>query len=73
MVKVSYIIDRIEGNYAIIETYDGFIKEINSDKIQGDFKEGDVLLMEGEFFKVSEELTKERRKKIENIMKNMWQ
>lgn len=72
MIKGSYIIDRIEGDYAILESYDGFIKEVKSDKIQGSFKEGDVLLIEGESFKVSDELTKERRKKIENIMKDMW-
>ncbi|MDO5516634.1 MAG: DUF3006 domain-containing protein [Clostridium sp.] len=72
MEKGAYIVDRIEGDYTILETYDGFIKEIKSNNIQGCFKEGDVLLMDGEFFKVSEELTKERREKIENLMKDMW-
>ena len=73
MKQGAYIIDRIEENYVVCGAYDGFMIEIKSDKICGDLKEGDVLLKDGEFFKVSEELTKERRKKIENIMKNMWQ
>ena len=73
MEKGAYIIDRIEGDYAVCEAYDGFMIEIKSDKIHGSFKEGDVLLKDGDFFNVSEELTKERREKIENVMKNMWQ
>ena len=72
MKEGAYIVDRIEGEYVILEAYDGFIKEVKSEKIQGSFKEGDVLLIDGEYFKVSEELTKERRKKIEDILKDMW-
>lgn len=73
MEKLGYIIDRIEENYAVCETYDGLMVEIEGHKIYGNFKEGDVLIKEGDSFKVSEELTKERREKIENIIKNMWQ
>lgn len=72
MKEGAYIVDRIEGEHVILEAYDGFIKEVKSEKIQGSFKEGDVLLIDGEYFKVSEELTKERRKKIEDILKDMW-
>lgn len=69
----TYIIDRIEGDYVVCETSDGFMIDIKSNKIHGDFKEGDVLLEEEGFFKISEELTKERREKIEDIIKDIWQ
>ena len=70
--KETYIIDRLEGDYVVCETYDGFMMEIKLNKIHGSFKEGDVLFKEGEFFKVSEELTKERRKRIKDIVIDMW-
>lgn len=73
MKERTYIIDRIEGDYIVCETYDSSMIDIRCDKIHGSFKEGDVLLEEEGFFKVSEELTEERRKNIENIMKNIWQ
>lgn len=73
MKKGTYIIDRIEGDYVICEAYDGSMIDIKAHKIHGVFKEDDVLLKEGEFFKVSKELTKERRKEIKNIIKDIWQ
>lgn len=72
MKKGVYIIDRIEGDYVILESDDGSMKEIKSSEIQGSFTEGDILLMEEGYFIVSEELTEERKKHIEDILKDMW-
>lgn len=73
MKERTYIIDRIEGDYVVCEISDGSMINIKSNRINEDFKEGDVLLEDEGFFKISEELTKERREKIEDIVKNIWQ
>lgn len=68
----KYVIDRIEGKYAILEKENGEMFEIFIENIEGNFNEGDILVKEGQLFKVNEELTKLRKEKINNIMKNMW-
>lgn len=69
----KYIIDRIEGDYAILERENGDMCKILVKSIKGNFNEGDILVREGEFFKQDEEFTKIRKDKINHIMKNMWQ
>ena len=69
----KYIIDRIEGKYAIVEKENGDMCEILIENIKGIFNEGDILVKEWQSFKVDEELTKIRKDKINNIMKDMWQ
>ena len=69
----SFIIDRIEGDFAVIESNDGTMVNIPKNKIIGDFKEGDILVQNLEFFKVDSELTKKRKEEIEQMMKSMWQ
>jgi len=68
----KYVIDRIEGKYAILEKENGEMFEIFIENIEGNFNEGDILVKEGQSFKVNEEFTKLRKEKINNIMKNMW-
>ena len=69
-----YIIDRVEGNYAIIEKENGYIYKIAVENIRGDFKEGDSLItIDDKCFEVNKELTLERKNKIDKIMKNMWE
>ena len=69
----SFVIDRIEGSFAVIELNDGTMVNIPKNKIIGDFKEGDILVEDSEFFKVDSELTKKRKEEIEHMMKDMWQ
>ena len=69
----SFIIDRIEGDFAVVESNDGTMVNIPKNKIIGDFKEGDILVQNLEFFKVDSELTKKRKEEIEHMMKSMWQ
>lgn len=69
----SFIIDRIEGSFAVTESNDGTMVNIPENKIIGEFKEGDILVEDSEFFKVDSELTKKRKEEIERMMKNMWQ
>ena len=69
----SFIIDRIEGDFAVVESNDGTMVNIPKNKIIGDFKEGDILVQNLEFFKVDSELTKKRKEEIEHMIKSMWQ
>ena len=60
----SFVIDRIEGSFAVIELNDGTMVNIPKNKILGDFIEGDILVEDSEFFKVDSELTKKRKEEI---------
>lgn len=69
----SFIIDRIESGFVIAETEDETMVNIPENLIKGDFKEGDILIKEDEFFKVDSDLTKKRKEEIDHMLKNMWQ
>ena len=69
----SFIIDRIESGFVVAETEDETMVNIPENLIKGDFKEGDILIKEDEFFKVDSDLTKKRKEEIDYLLKNMWQ
>ena len=69
----KYIIDRIEGNYAIIEKENGDMYKISIENIKGDFKEGDILINKGEYFEIDKKFTLNRKNEINDNMKNMWE
>ena len=69
----SFIIDRIESGFVVAETEDETMVNIPENVIKGDFKEGDILIKEDEFFKVDSDLTKKRKEEIDHMLKNMWQ
>ncbi|OOM76358.1 hypothetical protein CLPUN_27450 [Clostridium puniceum] len=68
----KYIVDRIEEKYAVVEMENGDMHRISTDNIRGDFKEGDILINKGEYFEIDKAFTFNRRKQIENLMKDMW-
>lgn len=66
------IIDRFEGNYAVLEMEDGTMADIKRNMIQGKAKEGDVLcLIEGRFI-IDREETLRRKKEIKEISDGLW-
>jgi hypothetical protein len=69
----KYIIDRIEGNYALIEKENGDMYKISIENIKGDFKDGDALIKKGEYFEIDKKFTLNRKNEINNSMKNMWE
>ena len=69
----KYIIDRVEGNYVIIEKENGDMYKISTENIKGDFKDGDILINKGEYFEIDKEFTLNRKKQINDSMKNMWE
>ena len=69
----KYIIDRVEGNNAIIEKENGDICKISIDNIRGDFNEGDILVDKGEHFERDKEFTLNRKNQMNKSMKYMWE
>ena len=69
----KYIIDRVEGNYVIIEKENGDMYKISIERIKGDFKDGDILINKGEYFEIDKKFTLNRKNEINDSMKNMWE
>ncbi|HEX9026932.1 MAG TPA: DUF3006 domain-containing protein [Clostridium sp.] len=69
----KYIIDRVEGNYAIVEKENGDMYRISIKNIKGNFNEGDILIVKDEYFEIDKKLTLNRKNEINNSMKNMWE
>lgn len=69
----SFIIDRIESGFVVAETCDEIMVNIPDNLIKGEFKEGDILIQDKEFFSVDSNLTKRRKEEINCIIKDMWQ
>ena len=69
----KYIIDRVEGNYAIVEKENGDMYKISIENIKGNFNEGDILITRGEYFEIDKKFTLNREDEIKASMKNMWQ
>ncbi|GLC30359.1 DUF3006 domain-containing protein [Clostridium omnivorum] len=65
------VIDRFEGKMAVIEMYSGEVINIERTQLPAEAKEGDVLKI-GETITVDEEETKKRRKKVDELTKDIW-
>ena len=72
-MEEKYIIDRVEGNYAIIEKENGDMYKISIENIESNFNEGDILIKKGECFEIDKKFTLNRKKQINESMKNMWE
>lgn len=71
---MKVIIDRFEGDYAICEKDDKSIIDIKKDSLPVGAKAGDVLIIkEDKTVVVDEKVTRERKKRIEELTKNMWE
>ena len=71
-MQEEYIVDRIEGKVAVVEKENSQMENIPIENIQGNPKEGDVLIKDGLNFKVDKEATIKRTEKINEMMKKMW-
>lgn len=68
----KYIVDRIEENHVILESFNGDMIDIMRSKTKGDIKDGDVLIKNGDIFIIDVEETLKRKQAINKMMKNMW-
>lgn len=68
----KFIIDRVEGNIAVCEDDKGNMININIKYIIGKIKEGSVIIKKNSLYYIDENLTKKRKKEIEELVKGLW-
>lgn len=68
-----YIVDRIEGRYAVCETRKKEMVDIELTNIFGIVKEGKVILKREDGYYVDEEATIKRKDEIKKLMEGMWE
>ena len=67
------IIDGFEEDYAVCQTDEGEILEIEKAKIPTDAKEGDVLVLEEDEISINKEETIRLRQQIKKLMEDLWE
>lgn len=68
--KVKGIVDRIEGNYVILEI-NGEMQSIKKEKFPEEIKEGDIVKFKENKFIILKEETEKRRKSIEELFNDL--
>ena len=71
-MKEVFIVDRIEGDYFVIETPEEDIINVEKYLVESGDKEGDCLVKKDGHFRIDIEETKKRKEEISNLMKGMW-
>ncbi len=69
---MKVIIDRFEGEFAVCEKEDRKIIDIEISKLPSNAKEGDVLNISNDTITIEVEETEKRRRKIEELTKDLW-
>ena len=72
MKKETFIVDRIEEDYAVCEMEYRKMIDIILTQIIGNIKDGDVLVYSDGFYKVDKELTDKRKDEAKNLVEGMW-
>lgn len=67
-----YVVDRIEGEKIVLETFDGNIVNVNKSLINGNIKEGDLLYKKDKFYFYDKEATIKRKNIISDLTKGIW-
>jgi Protein of unknown function (DUF3006). len=67
------IIDRFEGDYAVVEFEEKKMKDIPRSELTADAKEGDVIVLVGGRYRVDTEETQRRKAEITKLTENMWE
>lgn len=71
MGENEFIVDRIEGNIVVVEDNNSII-QINRIYINGEVKEGDVLVKLNGVYEVDYNKTNLRKEKINAMIKGLW-
>ena len=70
--KLTGIIDRFQGKYAICELDNLEFRNILRDKLPKLAKEGDSIVIEGDKITLDIEKTNERKKYMQELTKDFW-
>ena len=73
MKNNMFIIDRLENNSVVLEDDCGDILTIDKSLIEGEIKEGNIVIKESGLFNVDIKATIDRKNKINALMKGMWE
>ncbi|GAB6168398.1 DUF3006 domain-containing protein [Clostridium carnis] len=73
MEKQLFIVDRIEGEYIVLEAPNNKIINIDKKELTDNIKEGDILIKKGNKFILDEVETRIRKERIEKIVKGLWE
>ena len=73
MKNRRFIVDRIENKSVVLEDDKKDIILIDINLFDKQPKDGDVVVMCNNSFYVDEDATKERKNKINSLMKGMWE
>lgn len=66
------VIDRFEGQYAVCEKEDRTMIDICRSRIPSEAKVGDVLNITSDEIVIDVEKTKEKKREIEELTKDLW-
>lgn len=66
------IIDRIDGNTAVIEDGDNRF-EVSRSELAPDVKEGDAVLLENGVYRKDTDATEKRRQEIIKLQDSLWE
>lgn len=72
MFILKVIIDRFEGDFAVCEREDRSMIDIEISKLPPKAKEGDVLDLSDDIITIDFEETERRKRKIEELTKDLW-
>lgn len=67
------IVDRFEGNYAVIELENGRMVNVDTGQIVEGVEEGDCVRLDGSIWVVDLEETKSRKSEIEKLMEDVFE
>ena len=73
MSSKKFIVARIENKSVVLEDEKQDINLIDINLFDKQPKDGDVVIMHNNSFYVDENATKERKNKINSLMKGMWE
>ncbi len=66
------VVDRTEGNWAVIEFLDRTTRDVPVNELPLDLKPGECLWYKGARYVPAPEETAKRHDKIKELMKSMW-
>lgn len=70
---MKYIIDRFEGDYAVVEDENKLMMDIHLKDLPKEVQEGDVLVKNGDSYSVDLGETERRKKKIQELVDDLWE
>ena len=72
-MEEKYIVDRFEENYAVIETKEKKMRNVNKKDLPKDIKSGDVLVNKDGKYKILKEETEKRTNYIKKLTNDLWE